>query len=226
MKKRGWPYRVFRLLLRSVLWFLAAIALYLLTALVLMYLPSNSDYEPATEGVPLYLISNGVHLDLCIPRSALDADLAEQLLPYGSGSELVSFGWGDKGFFLHTPRWEDLKFSTAFKSLFVPTETAMHLTFYEEPPSWSKVSMVLLREVELEKLNAFLKEGFGTDASGSIQPINCCEYPGTGNVFFEGSGAYHLFQTCNTWSNAAVKSAGLKTAVWTPFDTGTLRYYP
>lgn len=30
----------------------------------------------------------------------------------------IAFGWGDKGFYLDTPTWADLKFSTAFKAAF------------------------------------------------------------------------------------------------------------
>jgi len=30
----------------------------------------------------------------------------------------LAFGWGDKGFYLNTPTWADLKFSTAVKAAF------------------------------------------------------------------------------------------------------------
>lgn len=48
-------------------------------------------------------------------------------LPY------LAIGWGDKGFYLNTPTWADLKFSTAFKAAFGLSKPAMHATFYRDP---------------------------------------------------------------------------------------------
>lgn len=44
----------------------------------------------------------------------------------------IAFGWGDKGFYLDTPTWADLKFSTAFKAAFWMGQSAMHTTYYRE----------------------------------------------------------------------------------------------
>ena len=44
----------------------------------------------------------------------------------------VGLGWGDKGFYLETPTWADLKTSTALKAVSGYNTTAMHVTFYKE----------------------------------------------------------------------------------------------
>ena len=44
----------------------------------------------------------------------------------------IAIGWGDKGFYLDTPTWADLKFSTAFKAAFWLGNSAIHTTFYKE----------------------------------------------------------------------------------------------
>lgn len=39
-------------------------------------------------------------------------------------------GWGDKGFYLETPTWAELKASVAFKAVTGLSTTAIHATFY------------------------------------------------------------------------------------------------
>jgi hypothetical protein len=44
----------------------------------------------------------------------------------------VAFGWGDKGFYLETKTWDELKFSTAFKAVFYLGSSAMHVSFHKK----------------------------------------------------------------------------------------------
>ena len=48
---------------------------------------------------------------------------------------------------------------------------------------------------------------------------------GKNDAFYEATGRYSLFHTCNTWTNNALKIAGQKACVWTPFDTGIFYHY-
>lgn len=44
----------------------------------------------------------------------------------------LSVGWGDKGFYLDTPTWAEPETFTAFKAVFLVSESAMHCTYYFE----------------------------------------------------------------------------------------------
>jgi hypothetical protein len=44
----------------------------------------------------------------------------------------LAFGWGDKGFYLNTPEWADLKVSTALNAAFGLSSSAIHSTFYKK----------------------------------------------------------------------------------------------
>ena len=57
---------------------------------------------------------------------------------------------------------------------------------------------------------------------GKSQLIDCCRYPNVHDNFYEANGSYHLFRTCNVWTNQVLINAGIKTAIWTPFDSGIL----
>jgi len=37
-------------------------------------------------------------------------------------------------------------------------------------------------------------------------------------------GSFSCFKTCNTWTNQTLKKAEIKTAIWTPFDSGILKH--
>ena len=40
--------------------------------------------------------------------------------------------------------------------------------------------------------------------------------------FYEGTGKYHAFNTCNMWTNRVLKETGVRTAAWSPFTEGIL----
>ncbi|NJO90589.1 MAG: DUF2459 domain-containing protein, partial [Chloroflexia bacterium] len=40
--------------------------------------------------------------------------------------------------------------------------------------------------------------------------------------YFQAKGKYSLFFTCNNWANRGLKKAGVKNAVWAPFDKSVL----
>lgn len=115
---------------------LAFIALYVLASYTLYRIPVNSNPEKADD-VAIYINSNGVHTDIVVPVKNDVKDWSKDLL-YAhtrSGDSLVkyvAFGWGDKGFYLNTPRWSDLKVSTAAIAAFYLGSSAVHTHFYRD----------------------------------------------------------------------------------------------
>ena len=75
----------------------------------------------------------------------------------------MAFGWGDKGFFLNTPTWGNLTFSTAVNAVFLKSPTAMHVTEYKSIGAhWKKIMINDYQLISIEKniLDTFqLKEG-------------------------------------------------------------------
>lgn len=48
---------------------------------------------------------------------------------------------------------------------------------------------------------------------------------GHNDLFYEATGTFNLFFTCNTWANNGLKHAKLKACFWTLFDKGILNKY-
>jgi uncharacterized protein (TIGR02117 family) len=139
-------------------------------------------------------------------------------LPY------ISIGWGDKGFYLNTPKWADLTFSTAFKAGFALSTTAMHATFYKEVIESDKCKKITLSIDQYQRLIAFITSSFAI-AHGTYQKIYTNANYNRNDAFYEANGRYSLFYTCNTWANDALKSCGQKACWWTPFDSGIFNLY-
>ena len=205
---------------KILMWVLFVPLSYLLIALLLSVIPTNEYTEP--EGAKeIYLSTNGVHSDIIIPVELLNDHLKKGMY-LDSGAAYVAFGWGDWNFYLNTPEWSDLKMSTAIRALFMESKTLMHVSRHSNRRlSWLVVS---LSEPKLEALLNYISNGFKSDEFGhKIRLLGQGYTPF--DDFYEANGNYSLLTTCNGWANAGFKKAGLRTAVWTPFDFGIMRWY-
>ncbi|MEJ7664210.1 MAG: DUF2459 domain-containing protein [Hymenobacter sp.] len=84
-----------------------------------------------------FIHSNGVHTDLVVPLKTHYKDWTQQLTPatprlHDTTYHYVGIGWGDRGFYLDTPTWAELKARTAIQAGFWLGSTPMHTTYYRE----------------------------------------------------------------------------------------------
>lgn len=235
MKKKASAFRsIARVLFRTLLFTISAILLYGLLGVVLSIISVNREWTEPEMGTEVFVISNGVHLDLVLPRyqngQPLFPFLPEEQLG-GEASELektkhyLAFGWGDKGFYLETPQWSDLKTSVALNAAFLPSETAMHVTVYPfRLRSGERCRSFRVNAEQLSHLVTYISDSFEL-LDAKVNLIDCCRYSGRINQFYEAEGGYHLINTCNQWVNKALKQAGIKASVWSPFDWGVLYHF-
>jgi uncharacterized protein (TIGR02117 family) len=208
-----------------------AAALYYGVAQVLSRIPvaAAPTTEPAT--VPFFIRSNGVHTDLVIPVKSSFIDWSQQL-PFSntqandSTYHFVGIGWGDKGFYLETPTWAELKPRTAIRAGFWLSTTLMHATYYREADLVASPQCVPLRltPTQYRSLIAYIQKSFQRDASGNFNWIPGHSYADH-DAFYEANSRYSVLNTCNTWANKGLKVSGQKASLWTPFDTGILYQY-
>lgn len=208
---------------------MAFFVLYIIVALVLPMFSVNSNDENPTEDMAIYIKSNGVHTDIVVPIKTEYKDWSEKLkfehIPSkDSTMQFIGIGWGDKGFYLNTPEWSDLKFSTAFNAAFYLGTSAMHATFYKQIKENENCIKINISKEEYANLMQYIEDSFQLDADGNPILIHATTY-GQNDSFYEANRKYSLFYTCNTWANNALKSADQKAAVWTPTDTGIFRHY-
>jgi uncharacterized protein (TIGR02117 family) len=221
--------KIFRWSLKIMGGFLSLIILYFVFAFVLSTISVNSDFKaPEKETVTIYILTNGVHTDLVLPFQNEEMDWSEYVSPSettsGKITSYVAFGWGDKGFYLQTKTWGDLKFKTAFNALFYLSNTAIHVSFYNKLQENESCKKIYISKDSYQRLATYIKQSFKPDANGNSQLIKSAHY-WDNDIFYEATGRYSLFFTCNTWANEGLKASNLKACLWTPFDFGIFRQY-
>jgi uncharacterized protein (TIGR02117 family) len=196
-------------------------ASYFVISLVLSYIPYNRSFDFKDGEKEIYISTNGVHLDIIIPKN----DISDELLlglDLQDDVRFYSFGWGDENFYINTPTWDDLTFSNAMEAMFLKSSTLMHVTNYnKENAKWIKIKCT---QEELNLLQSHILSSFHHDKSGNKQMLVDDGYSSS-DFFFRANGSYSCLKTCNSWVNDVLKKSGMKSCVWTPFDFGVMWQY-
>ncbi len=184
--------------------------------------------EIKKEGeVEIFILSNGVHTDFCLPTVSGNFDW-KTIVPisdYPANKEFnyIRLGWGNKGFFLDTPTWDDLTFETAFNAAFSPSPTTMHVCYLERKPKLSdRIANVYITQDEYLKLVEYIKNSFKL-TNGHVDLIPNRGYWYNDN-FYEANASYHLFKTGNSWTNEGLKLIGVKTGIYALSADGIMRH--
>ncbi|MBP7172927.1 MAG: TIGR02117 family protein [Cloacibacterium sp.] len=209
---------------------LGVVLLYLLCSFFIPMIETPEEQTSTPKNIETYILTNGVHTDLVMPIKTHLIDWSQKIPFENTVSQrtdfrYIAFGWGDKGFYLDTPTWADLKFSTAFKAAFWLGESAIHATYYEKMTLGEDCRKVMLTEEQYSRLIRFIDRSFDKDAKGNYILIKTNAVYGKNDAFYEAGGSYSFLHTCNTWTNNGLKTAGQKAAFWTPTDTGIFRHY-
>lgn len=209
--------------------FIAFVLLYLGSAWALSCITVHAELVTQPE-ITIYLKSNGVHTDLVLPVKTDRKDWSEGIRYTNTRSgdtafNYVGFGWGDKGFYLETPTWADLKTSTALKAAFGLSTTAIHATFYNQLQEGERCVRLVITKEQYHRLVTYIEKSLQTDVAGHPIVIPTEARYGYHDAFYEATGSYSLFHTCNTWANNGLKASGQKACWWTPFDKGIFYQY-
>ena len=210
--------------------FLLALITYGLIVSLLSFIPVNANQFAIDEPkVDIFILSNGVHTDIVVPVKNDTFDWSKQIKfehtkAKDSTAKYVAMGWGDRGFYLETPTWADLKGSTALKAATGLSSSALHTTFYKSMKEDAYCKKIQISTLEYQKLVVFIHDSFETKSGETIKIDTDAVY-GKTDVFYEAKGSYSLFYTCNSWANQALKAANQKAALHTLTDTGIFRHY-
>ncbi len=206
------------------------VVVYALLGYLLPFIEVSAKDDGEKKEIPIYIYTNGVHTDIVMPVKNDLHDWSSKILYDNTTSkktdyQYVGVGWGDKGFYLDTPTWADLKFSTAIKAAFWMSESAMHTSFYNTMTEASDCKKMMISKKQYQDLVKFVDDKFDKDAKGNYLMIPTKAVYSDNDAFYDAQGSYSFLNTCNTWANDALKSAGQKAAWWTPTDYGIFLHY-
>jgi uncharacterized protein (TIGR02117 family) len=158
--------RIFGYFLKTILLTLAVLFSWLLSAFLFPYLITGYVPLRQEKSITIFVESNGVHTDFILPVKCGSADWSRSM-PYSDferadpGFQYVSIGWGDKGFFIGTPTWADLTFSTAFNAAFGLGTSAMHVTYKRNEPKESEhCRKIRLSPFQYKVLSGYITNSF------------------------------------------------------------------
>lgn len=212
--------RLIKTCLKWLFYLLSIPLIYVLISLLLSLITVNSTEHIGADN-EVYLGTNGIHLEIIIPLEVMDNEL-QKGLKFFTKDEYLSFGWGDKNFYLNTPTWGDLTLKNAFTATFLKSDTLIHLTRYtSKRADWTAVR---LTDEQLKKLNQYILNYFKKDQNGNKIILEGQGYSSYDD-FYEAQGNYSCFKTCNSWVNSGLKESDLKACLWTPFDFAVLNKY-
>jgi uncharacterized protein (TIGR02117 family) len=222
-----------KLALHLLAYGLLALVLLVLVYCIMAFILSRMTVpaEPETKKeISIYLLTNGVHTDIVVPVKSNVIDWTiyvkyNQTKGKDTTAQYLGFGWGDKGFYLETPTWADLKPSTAVKAMTGLSSSAIHATFLPSMQENKDCKKIDISLKQYKRLANFIIGRFDLNAHGESQHIETNANYGLNDAFYEAKGSYNLFYTCNTWANAGLKACGQKAAVWTPFYQGIFYHY-
>lgn len=167
------------------------------------------------KGVTIWVEENGVHTGIVMPKVAAGVDWRRDF-PAGdlrdrrfAAHDYVAVGWGERGFFLDTPRWRDLRPATVLAAAVGSEATLLHVEHVARPTSGPAVHPVVLTADEYRALATFVRasRGGGQALAGY----------GRHDAFYPAVGRYDAWRTCNAWTGNALAAAGVRVGWWTPF---------
>jgi uncharacterized protein (TIGR02117 family) len=98
----------------------------------------------------------------------------------------------------------------------------MHVAFYPKPMAENAdVAKIIISPQQYKDLVHYIDQSFKKDIDNKYIPKNAKGYY-KNDYFFHANGYYHLFRTCNDWTNTGLKAMGLKTSRKAPFASGVM----
>ena len=187
-------------------------------------LPANAGWRAPAQGVTIWVEDNGIHTGLVLPKVAAGVDWrgvapAADLRDARYGRfPYLAIGWGEHGFYLGTPNWSDLRPGVVLGAVFGSDATLLHVEHIARPIDGPAARRVVLRPEEYRRLAAFVRTALKSRR----------HWPGYADddVFYEARGRYSAIATCNAWTGAALRAAGVRVGRWTPFPLTVMGWFP
>ena len=210
--------------MRAVFGWLAVVAGLLALALAAgAVIPANAGWREPSAGpdtVDLFVETNGVHTGLTMPVFAAGVNWMDDFPITDADPSLpashVVIGWGSRTFYLETPTWADLKWSTAAEAGLGLDTTLLHVAHLAEPTEQVWRRPLRLTAGQYRALATSIRAARA--AGGPIAGY------GRDDVFYPARGRYSVAVTCNEWVGERLRDAGVKTGVWTPLSDGVMRW--
>ncbi len=214
--------------LRALLgWPLLIAGLYFAAALLGSFIPANAGWREPKDGIPIFVETNGVHVSLIVPMSAAGEDLSDLIRPehlarrdlYGTHAMI---GWGHGPVYRNARTWGDVRSGDIGSAIIGSDETTLHIYHLIDPQPLPHRKRFHVSEGQYRRIIAAIRSTFRLLPDGQSKA-----YPAYGedNLFYDSVGHYSAIFTCNEWTGAVLRDAGVRIGLWTPMPGGVMRWF-
>ncbi len=214
--------------LRAIIgWPLLIVGLYFLAAQAGSLVPANTHWHEPDRGIPIFVETNGVHVSLIVPMSAAGEDLSDLIRPeHLSNTDLYGthamIGWGHGGVYRNARTWGDVRSGDIGSAVIGSNDTTLHVYHRINPRPAPHRKRFLVSQKQYRSIIASIRSTFRLNADGQSKA-----YPAYGpdNLFYDSKGHYSAYMTCNEWTGAVLRKAGVRMGIWTPMPGGVMRWF-
>ena len=160
----------------------------------------------------------GIHSNIIVPTKTQTFDWHNYLsidrigIDNAKDYNYLSFGWGDRNFYMSTPSLTDLQFSTTFAALFLPTPSVIYVKKHQFIPVHSQLKCIKINPTDYLQLTQFIQSTFKLNTKG--QKVRVGDGHTNNAGFYAAVGKYSILRNCNSWTGEALRKANVNTPLW------------
>jgi uncharacterized protein (TIGR02117 family) len=199
----------------------------MLAALMGSLIPANNEWKQPTEGVDIFVETNGVHVSLIVPMAAAGEDLSDLIRPehlqnrdlYGTHAMV---GWGHGRVYRNARTWGDVRSGDIASGVFGSDFTTVHVYHLINPQSLPHRKAFRVSTTQYRGIISQIRSTFRLSNSG--ESVAHAAYADD-NLFYDSKGHYSAINTCNSWTGTVLRNAGVRIGIWTPLPGGVMRWF-
>jgi uncharacterized protein (TIGR02117 family) len=215
---------------RILYYCLVAIALFFILLAIGYFTPIRSCNVTAEKcEFPVCIDHDQMHTNIVVPSQNQIVDWSQFISFPDIGRDAVAnykyltFGWGDRDFYIQTPTFADLNLITAFKALFLPTPSTLLVQGFAELPANRANKCVKVTQTEYLQLTHFIQKTFKLNSQG--KPIRIANGSLLSSGFYEANGTYSILRTCNDWTAEGLRKANVDTPLWAGLSSAVVLHF-
>jgi uncharacterized protein (TIGR02117 family) len=168
----------------------------------------------------IYVSGGAMHTNLIIPVRNSIFDWSQHLNLEDIGGKpsekyrYLQFGWGDRIFYMETPSWQQISFTSALRALFLQNSSAMFVKGHTTVPRYpaERLKCVNMGQEDYLALMKFIEDSFQASQQGKKLRLGSGQDRESG--FYAANGRYSMLKTCNSWTANGLRAANVNTPIW------------
>ncbi|MFB2837666.1 DUF2459 domain-containing protein [Floridanema evergladense] len=189
----------------------------------------NCNVTQAKCEFPVCIINDGMHVNIVLPVRNNLVDWQEFINVSAIGKDAtanykyLTFGWGDRDFYIQTPTLAEFNLITAAKALFLPTPSTILVQGFADIPRNPELKCAKVTKTDYLQLTQFIQNTFQFNSQN--QPIRIANGFLSSSGFYAANGSYSILKTCNNWAAEALQQAGIDTPLWAGLSSAVMLHF-